>query len=275
MQHRELEPYSGERRQAVSWWRPWKIPVLKTKDSNDSSFSSTSVFWQFRFSVLLLLVGRRWSQQCTVAAGCIDYRARTLRVWANLKATFSIKLSKCSCAAPGCGPRPGWRVKGVYSHYMAPSLSFPPQLLDNCNLPQSASANRWPWRPTGRSCSLSMSSLSQIHAAFILCTVCGGAAVFCLHFIQLSLIMFATDILRSQVKHSNCVNHTNVSLRWSFDKFGTKSFFEFRSVSVHFYIFNSDVICMKQMEMNTDVFSWPIKVDDIIISSISWPISLY
>lgn len=51
--------------------------------------------------------------------------------------------------------------KGSLLYTNPPSPSLPLRFLDNCNLPQSDSANRWPWRPTGRSCSLSMSSRSR------------------------------------------------------------------------------------------------------------------
>lgn len=54
-----------------------------------------------------------------------------------------------------------------------PLARLPHRLLDNCRLPQSDSANRWPRRPTGRSCSLSMSphrapTIAHIDSAFIL-----------------------------------------------------------------------------------------------------------
>lgn len=120
----------------------------------------------------------------------------------------------CCCEAPGCGPHSCRRVKGVYSHYMVPSL--PLRLRDNCNLPQSDSANRWPWRPTGRSCSLSMSSFFQILTAFILTTVCSGAVIFfaCTSF-SFILIML-------------CVNFANTSTSTKL-KFGQVWHLEFLS----------------------------------------------
>lgn len=67
---------------------------------------------------------------------------------------------------------------GLFTLQAPPSPPF--GLLDNCVLPLWKAADRWPWRPTSRSCSLSMTSLlSHIQAvAFIPTTACSGTVHF-------------------------------------------------------------------------------------------------
>ncbi len=164
----------------------WSATVMIVVSVAAVLVDSLNALW-----VCIILVTR--SQRYTAAADCIDYRERTLQVWTNLKATFSMKSWMCCCEAPGCGPHPCRSVKGVYSHCMLPSLSL--RLLDNCNLPQSDSANRWPRRPTGRSCSLSMSPRSQICTAFILATVCSRAVIFLPELYSLSFQLCSAELL--------------------------------------------------------------------------------
>lgn len=200
-------------------------------DSNDSSFGGSSVSLNTPLSLC---------HSCkSASAGPSSTHCSSRPYWLQKENTPSVNKFKSHIeykvvdvqlwGAPGCGPHPCRGGKGVYSHYMLPPL--PLWLLDNCNLPQSDSANRWPWRPTGRSCSLSMSPLSQIHTAFILTTVCGGAVIFFLHFIQLhSNYVHESFFLCRRVKHTHphCVKCANTSTStFTKLKFGKVWYLEF------------------------------------------------
>lgn len=89
-----------------------------------------------------------------------------------------------------CWSCPAEKASGWGPHHTTAS---PPhfstyRLLDNGVRPQWKAADRWPWRPTSRSCSLCVASLpSHIHAvAFVPTTACEGSMPFLLFAFQQS-----------------------------------------------------------------------------------------